>query len=116
MPEFNPIGKDRSEIIDELNMKLITYFLPGLVRMRQWKILYSINIDGVSMQTFYNYTRHRDNTVILVRDHKDKIFGCYCCEEWRIHKYFYGSGESFVFKFEDEDIKVFEYTGLNDRI
>jgi hypothetical protein len=68
IPEFNPIVKDKSVIIDEGDRKLITYFLPGLVRMREWKLLYSIAVDGVSMQTFYNNTRHRDNTVLLIKD------------------------------------------------
>lgn len=79
--------------------------------MREWKLLFTISKDGVSMQTFYRNTRHRDNTVILIKDHNDKVFGAYCCEEWKMHKYFYGIGESFVFKFiEEDDIKVFEYT------
>lgn len=110
MPEFNPISKDKSEIVDESTRKLITYFLPGLIRMREWKLLYSINKDGVSMQTFYKNVKKRDNTVILIKDTNDKVFGAYCCEEWKIHYYFYGRGESFLFKFDDEDIKVFEYT------
>lgn len=64
------------------------------------------------MQTFFRNTRHRDNTVLLIKDTNDCIFGAYLCEEWRIHPYYFGIGESFVFKFQDgeEDIKVFGYT------
>jgi len=53
------------------------------------------------MQTFYNNTRHRDNTVIIIQDMKDTIFGAYCCEEWKMKSHFYGTGESFVFKFDE---------------
>eukprot|EP00347_Sterkiella_histriomuscorum_P017009 403351003 len=118
IPDFMPLMKDKSEILTEANRRLITYFLPGLVRMREWKLLYSINTDGVSMQTFFRSTRRRDNTVLLIKDTNDSIFGAYCCEEWRTHPYYYGIGESFVFKFQDgqEDIKVFGYTCLNEKI
>lgn len=51
--------------------------------MREWKLLYSINKDGVSFQTFYAYLKNRDNTVILIKDKKGKIFGAYMSEAWR---------------------------------
>jgi hypothetical protein len=108
LPEFKPIVKSKSEIIDEASRKLITYFLPGLIRMREWRLLFSISKDGVSMQTFYLNMRNRDNTVILIKDENDRVFGAYCCDEWRNSSKFYGRGESFVFCFDEfEDIKVF---------
>lgn len=62
------------------------------------------------MQTFYNLVRDRDNTMILCRDHHDHIFGAFCGVKWHIDKTFYGSGENFVFTFEnDEDVKVFNW-------
>ena len=54
LPDFNPITKNLSAIISEADRKLITFFLPGLVRMREWRLLFSIDKDGTSMQTFYN--------------------------------------------------------------
>ena len=54
LPDFNPITKNQSAIISEADRKLITFFLPGLVRMREWRLLFSIDKDGTSMQTFYN--------------------------------------------------------------
>lgn len=85
MPEFNIVVKDKSEIITDENRKLITYFLPGLIRMREWKLLYTISVDGVSMQTFFSRIKNRDNTVIIIKDENDAIFGAYCCEEWKKH-------------------------------
>ncbi|CDW85582.1 oxidation resistance protein [Stylonychia lemnae] len=118
LPEFNIMVKDQSEIITNENRKLITFFLPGLIRMREWKLLYTISVDGVSMQTFFRRVKSRDNTVIIIKDLNDSIFGAYCCEEWKKHQGYFGLGESFVFKFidEQEDIKVFGYTQENDKI
>lgn len=60
--------------------------------------------------------RNRDNTLLLIKDTDDRVFGAFCCEEWRIKNTFYGTGESFVFSFIDEDIVVYNYTGVNERI
>jgi len=43
LPEFQARMKNKSEIIDEASRKLIAYFLPGLIRMREWRLLFSIS-------------------------------------------------------------------------
>lgn len=80
LPEYKPISKEKSEIIDASKRQLISYFLPALIRMREWTLLYSINRDGVSMQTFYAKAKNRDHTVILVKDEHDVTFGAYSSE------------------------------------
>lgn len=83
--------------------------------MRDWVLLYSISRDGVSMQTFYALTKNRDNTVLLIKDQDDRVFGAFCCEAWHSANYFYGRGESFVFTFgEDDDFKVFTWAGEDE--
>lgn len=69
------------------------------------------------MQTFYSLLKNRDNTVMLIKDQHDRVFGAYCCEEWHPSNKFYGRGDSYVFYFdEEEDIKVYPYSGSNDNI
>lgn len=53
IPEFRPIAKDKSEIINEERRQLIACYLPPLIRMREWKKLFTMDHDGVSMHTFY---------------------------------------------------------------
>lgn len=86
--------------------------------MREWKLLFSINKDGVSFHTFYHNLKNRDNTVILIRDQLGKVFGAYMCEEWHKTLHFYGMGESFVFHFDKitKRIAVHRYTGANEKI
>jgi TLD len=78
----------------------IAYYMPSLVRMREWTRLFTIAKDGVSYTTFYENLKDRDNTVILIKDNKGKIFGAYCSEYWRKAMHFYGLGDSFVFTFD----------------
>ena len=95
----------------------IALYLPSLVRMREWTLLFTIDIDGVSYQTFFNKVMDRDNTVFLIKDTKGKIFGGYFSESWRKANHFYGFGDSFVFNFdEDRIIYPYEYTGANEKI
>lgn len=53
----------------------IALYLPSLVRMREWTLLYNIAKDGISFTTFYANVKDRDNTVILIKDTKGKVFG-----------------------------------------
>lgn len=95
----------------------IALYLPSLVRMQEWTLLYTIAKDGVSYTTFYANVKDRDNTVILIKDQKGKIFGAYCSESWKKAQFFYGYGDSFVFKFdEDNVIDPYTYTGANEKI
>jgi len=85
--------------------------------MREWKLLFAINKDGESYTTFYENVKNRDNTVLLVKDSKGKVFGAYCSEAWRKTLHFYGLGESFIFTFDDNNIiKAFHVSGLNEKI
>ena len=84
--------------------------------MREWKLLFTINRDGVSMQTFYANIKNRDNTLLAFKDEHDHIFGAFCCEKWKISNTFYGRGESFVFSFgTEEDIKVFGWSEKQEK-
>jgi TLD len=100
LPEFTPITKSDSNIMDNKMRSQIALYLPSLVRMREWTLLYTIAKDGISYTTFYANVKDRDNTVILIKDTKGKVFGAYCSESWRKAMHFYGFGDSFVFNFD----------------
>lgn len=50
--------------------------------MREWKLLFTIDTDGESLQTFYNNVKNRDHTVLLIKDENGYIFGSYNQEAW----------------------------------
>jgi hypothetical protein len=68
--------------------------------MRDWDLLFSIDSEGTSMMTFYNCIQEHEETIILIRDSDDCIFGAFTNERWHYDKKFYGSAESFVFNFD----------------
>jgi len=82
---------------------VLTSYLPLNVRMREWHLLFSINRDGHSPITFYKMLKDRDNTLLIIKDQNGEIFGAYCTVHWHWSRRFYGTGESFVFTFHDDD-------------
>lgn len=60
--------------------------------MSEWKMLFSIERDGVAFQTFYSQLEENENTVIIIKDEFDQIFGCFNAETWRLTNKFYGNG------------------------
>ena len=126
IPDFVPVSKDQSNIIDSGGIKLITMYLPPVVRIREWTLLFSIDIHGTSMHTFYSKLKERDNSVILIQTGDDEVFGSYTNYEWRMSNQFYGSGEScFLFSLEQltnktghrmcSNIHVYDPTYNNNR-
>ena len=67
--------------------------------MCEWKILFNIQVHGVALQTFYDLVQNHPDTVIIIQDDQNQIFGSYQSETWSKSNKFYGSGESFIFKF-----------------
>mmetsp|Transcript_1593 Transcript_1593/g.2117 ORF Transcript_1593/g.2117 Transcript_1593/m.2117 type:complete len:97 (+) Transcript_1593:195-485(+) len=53
IPEFIPIAKSDSGIIDDAGIRLISFNLPAHIRTREWSKLFSIDNDGSSFNTFY---------------------------------------------------------------
>ena len=78
-----------------------------------WERLFSTNVDGVSLGTFYRRMEDIERPVVmLVRDAEGACFGCYG-EPWRIEKSYYGNGENFVFTIRPKQ-KVWRWTGKNN--
>lgn len=109
---------DKSNIMSDTQIMLVARLLPPLFRMREWKKIYSIDEDGVSLQTFYSNAHGYTNSLLFIEDNGGYKFGAYCCEDWAVHKHFYGTGESFLFTFRDseEDIEFYRWSGYNDHV
>lgn len=57
-----------------------------------------------------------ESTLILIEDSNFRVFGAFCGGgQWAVQPYFFGNGETFLFKFSDtEHIKVFRWAGQNE--
>ncbi|EDR03123.1 uncharacterized protein LACBIDRAFT_295326 [Laccaria bicolor S238N-H82] len=112
--------------------EMIRTHLPALARLpRTWTLLYSLDQHGISLNTLYaNCERNgRENNkdkggrsageLVVVRDEGGMTFGVWLGEEGVRNgrgRGYYGSGESFLWKFDGEKLEVFKWTGKNDYV
>lgn len=90
--------------------------LPDRDAMRQWVKVYCMSRDGASLSTLlYKMLSHKraSSFLVIIEDSWGYVFGGYSATAFKTSPSYYGSGESFVFKFHPE-FSVYRWTGLND--
>ena len=80
IPDFLPVHESKSNIAPLPAFLYLTLHLPPPLRMREWELLFSIDRDGTSLQTFYRSLEDNDEAVILIQDDLDGIFGVFTSE------------------------------------
>jgi len=96
-------------------MHVLSYHLPGTIRLSKWKLLFTTCEDGYSHLTFYDRLEDAPETILVIKDTKGYVFGAFLTEEWNLTSKFYGDGYSFVFSFMDgDDLELYPATGEND--
>lgn len=65
-----------------------------------WTLVYSLNRDGVSLNTFFERSKSWKHTILFIQETNNYVFGGYCSETWHSSSKFYGTGENFVFTFK----------------
>ena len=90
---------NRSDILtDEQFAKIISTGVPARFQESALKLLYSTELHGISLHTLYHKGAKTSPTLVVIRDTRNRIFGCYATQAWKSSATrYYGSGESFVF-------------------
>ena len=115
MPDVKIFTAEPSDILNTARIHVLTYHLPGIIRLNKWVKLFSISRDGYSHHTFFDRVEGHDYTILAIKDTKGYLFGAFCTEEWRYDKKFYGDGYSFVFTFrEGDDLEIYKASGEDD--
>lgn len=92
-----------SQILSEEQRRLLSAELPRAVRGyggQKWRRLFSLTTHGASLETLLSRAADVRDTLIVVRDVKGAIFGCFCAEPWKRSRGYSGSGDCWVFTFE----------------
>jgi len=83
IPTFLPVIEADSSIIPLLGFMMISLHLPSFLKLKGWKRLFSIDHDGSALQTLYQMVEDIEETVILIQDEDDCIFGSFQREAWK---------------------------------
>lgn len=124
LPSNDPVSKVKAPFFinnfptDILNAETyaeLIYFLPPVLQLRSWELLFSLPTHGCSMSTFYRQSALCGPSILLVEDAEKHVFGGFAPETWKISKMYYGTGEAFLFTFHTENrIKAFFATFTNE--
>eukprot|EP01084_Bolivina_argentea_P042081 77642_1 len=94
-------------------IKQIHKWLPLSYICYDWELLYSSDIDGYSMITFYEKCSDLGPCILIIKDENGYIFGVFLSDSInKDNKLFFGNGETFVFNISP-NIKKYKWSGIN---
>lgn len=113
--KFIPRTDVVSEILSEKQLKELHLNFPYYHQNKNLRLVFSPTKHGISMKTFYLKTDDIKQTIIVIKDDNQHVFGGFLSENIRNSQKFYGTGESFVFTFHNsERIHAFQATMENE--
>mgnify|MGYP002626501162 CR=1 FL=1 len=112
--DFLPTLNVESDILSNIKLKELYEFLPDSHQFSNLYRIYSMSVDGCALKTFYDKCQDINNSILIIKDDEDNIFGAYASERFEPSKDFSGTGECFLFTFyKGNKIHVFNSTGIN---
>lgn len=90
--------KPSSVLSDEQFAQIVQQGVPVRFHESTLTLLYSTEVNGMSLRTLYNMVHEMSPTIVAILDTQKRSFGCYAAQAWKASATrYYGSGESFVF-------------------
>ncbi|XP_044062535.1 nuclear receptor coactivator 7-like isoform X2 [Siniperca chuatsi] len=112
--EVLPVLGDHSQLLDDHHPKRLAPHMPARTQGHPWQLVYSTATHGSSLKTLYRNMADLDSPVLLViKDMHKKVFGAFSSDPFRVSKYCYGTGETFLFSF-NPDFQAYRWSGEND--
>ena len=114
VPDFIPKLVEDSNILTNEHFLQILDFIPPSLKLRNWKLVYSNALNGMSLNTLFFKCEDIGPNIVVIEDFKGWTFGAFCSDSWSRGQQFYGKGETFLFTFKDtKKINSFLWTGRN---
>lgn len=93
--------------------------LPATLRWRTaWRLAYSPRVHGVSIHTLHRRMAEEGPSLLIVQDHDGQVFGGFASAPWKVSDGYFGTGETFVFKFKKRQPGpgVAQWAGESDEV
>ncbi|XP_039869053.1 nuclear receptor coactivator 7-like isoform X2 [Simochromis diagramma] len=108
-----PVLSDHSLLLDDHHLEKLAAQMPARTQGYQWQLVYSTAVHGSSLKTLYRNMAEVDSPVLLVvKDMHKKVFGAFSSDPFRVSKYCYGTGETFLYSF-NPNFQVYKWSGVN---
>ncbi|GAV00098.1 hypothetical protein RvY_10995 [Ramazzottius varieornatus] len=92
-----------SRILSEDQFYTLWQWLPLRHRIAEPKLIFTSEEHGTSLLTFFQQTSSYEPTLLLIKTHKDEVFGAFCSHSWENrfnggkNLSYFGTGETFLF-------------------
>ena len=106
--------KGKSEILSNDQITLLRHHVPLRFRDSNWRLIFQLSQDGSAYQTFFERTERAAPVVFLILADSGDRFGCYVSTGFKYSRKYYGTGETFVFRFAGDSLEVFNWARAND--
>jgi len=80
LPEVKTVASEPSKILSEAKMHVLSFYLPGGIRLSKWKLLFTPTEHGYSHVTFFDRLENAMETILVVKDSKGSVFGAFLTE------------------------------------
>ncbi|XP_013887483.1 nuclear receptor coactivator 7 [Austrofundulus limnaeus] len=108
-----PVLSDPSSLLHDHHLQKLAAHMPARTQGYQWNLVYSTAVHGSSLKTLYRNMADLQSPVLLViKDMHNKVFGAFSSDPFRVSKYCYGTGETFLFSF-NPDFQQYTWSGEN---
>ncbi|XP_042345976.1 nuclear receptor coactivator 7 isoform X1 [Plectropomus leopardus] len=108
-----PVLGDHSQLLHDYHLERLAAHMPARTQGYPWQLVYSTAIHGSSLKTLYRNMAGLDSPVLLViKDMDKKVFGAFSSDPFKVSKYCYGTGETFLFSFNPE-FQPYMWSGEN---
>lgn len=105
---------NKSQIINIEKAFKLEEYLPNYIQGISWKLYYSRYRDGTSYNTLHRLVYNKGSLMIIIKDEFKNIFGGYMTHGFDFKDGFFGTGESFLFKFCNDTVYVYNSSFNND--
>jgi hypothetical protein len=86
---------------------------PERLKLKEWRVVYSLRRDGASYRTLLNRCRDRREIILLIKPSSCRVIGGFVSGEMHIQQYYSGNADTFVFSVDNRGIEVYRWTGAN---
>ena len=86
--------------------------LPPLLREATPCLIYSTELNGISLSTMFDLSNNRGPCILCIKDSNCNLFGAFLNHDLYRRKGYYGNGTCFLFKLSPT-FSIFKATGLN---
>ncbi|XP_059195152.1 nuclear receptor coactivator 7 [Centropristis striata] len=108
-----PVLSNHSLLLEDHHLERLASHMPARTQEYPWHLVYSSAVHGSSLKTLYRNMASLDSPVLLViKDMHKKVFGAFSSDPFKVSKYCYGTGETFLFSF-NPDFQAYKWSGEN---